>query len=74
MAEHIKLVYDPVLGRPACATLQAALGGDLVALRELFGAADDGLTVTTPDMQVIIGTREDWEHELASTERERVRS
>jgi len=48
MDKPIKIVFDITLGRPACALLQAAMGGDQVVAQAFPSEA--WLLTPTPDM------------------------
>lgn len=54
------IVFDFVLMRPACALLQAALGGDTGAFQRHFGGRGNWLLAPTPGMKLWRGTDEEW--------------
>lgn len=55
----IRLVVDVKQRRPACAILQAVMGGDHSTLSSLLPSTS-WLTSPTEDMRMIVGTREEW--------------
>lgn len=58
-SDKIPIVYDTDLKRPACALLQAAMGGSTTALHRYFDS-QDWLVAPTPGMRLIGGTHEEW--------------
>jgi hypothetical protein len=67
--KKIRLVYDLDLKRPACALLQAAMGGDSHALYEVGFTSEDWLISPTPGMRLIAGTLDEWHRAVEITHR-----
>ena len=63
-SDRVVLIVDPKLRRPACALLQAALGGNHGALARYF-APKTWLVMPTDDMVRVAGTPEEWERVAA---------